>query len=131
MAFTTYGGNLALTFLLTTGSVAGRPTSWHVALHTGDPGVAGTANEVVVGTDPDYVRKSITFATPASRQALSNAAVSWTAGTTAGYNITHVSIWDAATAGNCLLAAAKPVVVAVTTGQVITFAIGEVIANAL
>jgi len=130
MAFTTHGGNLALAFLLTAGT-ATRPTAWHVALHTGDPGVAGTANELVVGTDPDYVRKSVTFATPASRQALSDAAVSWTAGTTAGYNITHVSIWDAATAGNCLLAAAKPVVVAVTTGKVTTFAIGEIIANAL
>jgi len=130
MAFTTYGGNLVLNFLLNT-ETATRPTAWWVALHTGDPGVAGTANELVVGTDPDYVRKSVTFAAAASRQALSAGAASWTAGTTAGYNITHVSIWDAETAGNCLLAAAKPVVVAVTTGAVTTFAIGEIIANAL
>ena len=56
-----YAENLVLTWLLTA-TAATRPSAWYVALHTGDPGETGASNEVVVGTDADYVRKAITFA---------------------------------------------------------------------
>lgn len=102
--FTNHGEELALTWLFTTSS-ATRPTAWYAALHDGDPGETG-ANEVVVGTDADYVRKSVTFDDPVSDsgQVLSNVQASWTAASGATpYIITYVSIWDAATSGNCLM----------------------------
>jgi hypothetical protein len=49
---------LALNFLLNT-QTATRPTTWYVALHTGDPGEAGTANEVA--NLYSYARTAITF----------------------------------------------------------------------
>lgn len=104
-ALTNFAENLLLTWLMTDAAAPTRPTAWYAALHTGDPGEAGDANEVVVGTDADYVRKAVTFADPVSDsgQVLSEAQVAWTANSGAStYTITHVSIWDASTAGNCL-----------------------------
>ena len=42
MAFSTYGGNLALDWLLSNASVT-RPTAWYVSLHTADPGLTGAS----------------------------------------------------------------------------------------
>ena len=41
-AKTDYAENLALLYLMTDETYV-RPTAWFVALHTGDPGEAGTA----------------------------------------------------------------------------------------
>lgn len=127
---TNHGEDLLCTWLFTT-TAATRPTAWYVALHTGDPGEVGSANEVVVGTDADYVRKSVTFADPvaSSGQVLSNASVSWTVNSgSAGYTVTHASIWDASTAGNCLMKGQLPVSRTLAASGVLTFAIGEIIA---
>ena len=129
-ALTNYAEDLLLTWLFTASS-ATRPSAWYVALHTGDPGETGASSEVVVGTDADYVRDSITFDDPvaSSGQVLSDAAVSWTVDSaSAGYTVTHVSIWDAVTAGNCLMKGALPVPRALTANQVLTFSIGDIIA---
>ena len=77
MAFSTYGGNLVLDWLLSNASVT-RPTAWYVSLHTADPGLTG-ASEVTTGVDSDYVRKSVTFAAASALQKPSDAAVTWTA----------------------------------------------------
>lgn len=68
-----------------------------VKLHLGDPGSAGTANPAVETT-----RKQATFGDAAATRAISNtAAAEWTnVSTTETY--THVSFWDASTAGNFL-----------------------------
>lgn len=127
---TNFGEDLLVTWMFTT-SAATRPTAWFVALHTGDPGETGADDEVVVGTDADYVRKAITFDDPVSGsgQCLSDAAVSWTVDTgSAGYTVTHASIWDAETAGNCLMKGQLPVARTLVADGVLTFAIGEVIA---
>lgn len=54
---------LALNFLLNT-QTATRPTTWYIALHTGDPGESGTANEVANAYN--YQRKEVAF-DPASQ----------------------------------------------------------------
>lgn len=74
-------------------------TSIHVQLHTGDPGDDGTLNQSYETT-----RKDVTFGaasggvmTSTDTQEWSN----WPSGG-AGEAITHFSLWDASTAGNCL-----------------------------
>lgn len=108
MAISTFAGNLVLDWLLST-ATATRPTAWYLALHVGDPGLTG-ANELVVGTDADYVRKAITFAAASGLTKATNAGVTWTADVAATtYVVTHIGIWDALTAGNFLMAGALAV----------------------
>jgi hypothetical protein len=127
-SLTDYSENLLLDWMMTTASVV-RPTGWHVALHTANPGETGASAEVTTGTDSDYVRKSITFGASASGQSESAGAVSWTVNAaSAGYTVSHISVWDAATSGNCLLKGALPVPRALVANQVLTFSIGDIIA---
>lgn len=89
-------------------------------LHTGDPGSAGTNNAAVETT-----RKQVTFGNAATGRAITNTAVlEWTnvAGTE---TVTHVSLWDAAAAGNFLgrddLSAAAPL----QAGDTLRIPVGE------
>jgi hypothetical protein len=83
------------------------PTAEYVKLHVGDPGAAGTANAAAGST----TRVVVTHAAPAGGAvALSGTAPSWTNGGTSE-TLTHVSVWDAATAGTFLYS------VALTTSQ--------------
>lgn len=117
---------LTLTWQFTTAS-ATRPTAWFVALHTADPGEVGTVAEVTVGLDADYVRQAVTFATPTTDVALSNAAVAFTVDVaSAGYTVTHFSIWSASTAGTCYGTGALPVPVVLAASATITFASGDI-----
>ena len=129
MSLSNFLEELLLKWVFTT-STATRPTAWFVALHTGDPGETGAANEVLVGTDADYVRKAITYADPVadSGQALSNAAVSWTAAVGASnYTVTHVSVHDALTGGNCFMYGALLVARDMVASGVLTFSTGDII----
>lgn len=95
------------------------PAVW-VKLHTGDPGSAGTSNAAAETT-----RKQATFGSAASGRAISNTAiVEWTnVSTTETY--THVSLWDASTAGTFLgrddLSSAAPV----NAGDTFRLPVGE------
>jgi hypothetical protein len=75
------------------------PSAFWIQLHTGDPGVAGTAN--IAG---NATRKLVAFATAAASGTISNTAVvSWSAGevdTTETYSFW--SAWTAATSGTFL-----------------------------
>ncbi len=95
-ALTNYGEDLALDTLLA-GTV-------YIALHTGDPGEDADQNEVTTAIDADYVRKAAAFAAGTGPRTLAaSPVVAWTVDTaSAGYTVTHISIWDAATAGNPL-----------------------------
>ena len=68
----------------------------YLQLHTGDPGEAGTSN---VATESDRV--AVTFGTATSGSLASSAAVTWT-NVAANETVTHWSMWDASTGGNCL-----------------------------
>ncbi|MGE4338837.1 MAG: hypothetical protein AB7E55_23090, partial [Pigmentiphaga sp.] len=67
-----FARNLLLDWLLTAGA-ATRPTTWFISLHVGDPGTTG-ANEVLVATDADYIRKAVVFGAAADGQAANTGA---------------------------------------------------------
>lgn len=85
-----------------------------VKLHTGDPGSAGTANASAVTT-----RNAITW-NAASAGAMTLATLASYAMTT-GETITHISIWDASTAGNFIESWALTAGVPVVNGSTLTF----------
>lgn len=96
---TNYAEKRALDYLLTGGVTV------FVELHTGDPGEDATDNEVTVALDADYVRKAVTMgaATLGVGKSVSTTAVSWTVNAaSAGYTITHLSLWDALSGGNAI-----------------------------
>jgi hypothetical protein len=70
----------------------------YVQLHTGDPGAAGTT-AVSAGST---TRNTITFAAPSGgSMAMSAMGGTWTNGGTSE-TLSHISLWDASTAGNFL-----------------------------
>ena len=78
------------------------PGSVFVKLHTGDPGSAGTSN-----ASANTTRPAITWAAAAAgSMAMNGTAPSWLAWASGTETITHVSLWDNATAGNFLASAA-------------------------
>jgi hypothetical protein len=73
----------------------------YVKLHTGDPGGAGTSNASSVTTRPE-----VTFGAAASGSMTSSNTPSWaTWAGDDGEEVTHISVWDAATEGDFLLSA--------------------------
>lgn len=95
---TNYLGNAWLNLLR--GTAFTSPSGLYVKLHVGDPGAAGTANASAVTG-----RIQATFAAP-SGGAISLASMAAQFAMTATETISHVSVWDAATGGNCLWTAA-------------------------
>lgn len=97
------------------------PAALWVKLHIGDPGAAGTAN-AAAETD----RIQAVFATPAAAGAISNTTASTWLAVAATEIYTHVSVWDASTAGTFIfsdqLAASK----SVDAGDDFTIAIGDI-----
>lgn len=90
------------------------PANVFLKLHTGDPGAAGTANVSAVTT-----RNSITFAA-ASGGSMSLSSVGSFSMTTTE-TISHVSIWDASSAGNFLQSCALTASVPVINGSTLSF----------
>jgi hypothetical protein len=86
----------------------------YMQLHTADPGAAGTTAVSAVTT-----RNAITWAAPSG----GSMALSSVAGysMTAAETITHVSFWDAATAGNFLQSAQLTASQAVISGSTLNF----------
>lgn len=83
----------------------------YVKLHLGDPGEAGTSNAAAETT-----RKSISFSAASGGSMASSATVEWTnVSTTETYS--HFSLWDNASAGNCLWSGALSSSAAVTAGD--------------
>lgn len=92
----------------------------YVQLHLGDPGSAGTSN-VAAETD----RVQATFGSAASGRAISNtAAIEWT-NVAATETYTHVSLWDASSAGNFLGRDDLSSSAAVTAGDTFRIPIGD------
>lgn len=91
------------------------PTEVYVALHTGDPGEAGGANEVQTADWPAYVRQDSTqgdtlansWSAPADGLSKNQKQLIWPVHDgAAAITITHFSLKDAATGGNTLVKAA-------------------------
>lgn len=82
-------------------------------LHTGDPGAAGTANASAVTT-----RNAVTWNAPSAGSMTLSALAAYSMTTTE--TITHISLWDASTAGNFLASAALSASKPVTNGDTLT-----------
>lgn len=86
----------------------------YVKLHTGDPGAAAASNASAVTT-----RNQLTLAAPAGGSAALSSLASYSM--TATETITHVSLWDASTAGNFIESWALSAGVPVISGSTLTF----------
>lgn len=106
-------------------ALAGRTTytasaGFFVKLHTGSPGAAGTTNAAANTT-----RQQVTFGSAASAGSIANtAAVTWTNVPNAE-TYTHVSFWDASSAGNFLGSDDLPASKTVAVADTFTIAIGD------
>lgn len=85
-----------------------------VKLHTGDPGSAATANASAV-TTRNAIAWNAASAGSMTLSTLANYAM------TASETITHISIWDASTAGNFIESWALSAGVPVVNGSTLTF----------
>lgn len=98
----------------------------YVSLHTADPTDAGTGAEVSGGA---YARASVTFAAAASGSKASNVAATFPAAAANWGTVTHVGIWDAATAGNLLMYGALAASSAINTGTTYSIPSGSLTAS--
>lgn len=88
----------------------------YVKLHTGDPGASGASNAAAGST----TRPAITWSAASSGAlAMTGTAPSWTNGGTSE-TLSHISFWDASTAGNFLGSAALSSSQAWASGNVYT-----------
>lgn len=117
MSLSNYGENAALDALFD-------GATRYVKLHVGDPGEDCTAN---AATETD--RAAITFGAAASGVSTSDSDADWL-GVAADETYSHVSIWDAATAGNPLGYGALNASKAVTTGDNFSLPAGDVTVTA-
>lgn len=97
---TDYGEGVAMAALFPS-----TPTALFVALHTGDPGEAGSANEVAAGSG--YARVSANF-TRTGGTATNDATITFGPATADKGTVTHVSIKDASSGGNTIWKKALP-----------------------
>lgn len=105
-SLTNYAETQILRYLFSASPVT-RPSAWWVALHNGDPGETGAANEL-----PELQREQVTFGTPdASSRIFTEAEVNWDPPSPLPpdpddpHHITvasHWSVWTASSGGNCL-----------------------------
>lgn len=86
----------------------------YVKLHVGDPGASAANNPSAVTT-----RNAITWGAPAGGSMALSSLAAYTM--TTSETITHVSLWDASTAGNFLESWPLTSSVAVVNGSTLTF----------
>jgi len=94
-------------------------TTAYCKLHIGDPGEDGTNNAA-----GETTRKAISWAAASGGSMASNADLAWVSVSTTE-TLSHVSLWDASTAGNCLWVGAMTATHAVTAGDNFTIPSGS------
>lgn len=98
-ALSNYAESQVIKWLMTGGAVT-RPSAWYVALHTADPGETGASAEL---SGNGYARQSATFTEDTNGLVDNDADVTFGPNTTVNWGaVTHVSVWDAVSGGNCL-----------------------------
>lgn len=97
------------------------PAAIYVQLHTGDPGEDGTAN---VSAETD--RQEIQFGAASGGVITSTNTPTWDDWDAGPETITHISLWDASSAGNCLGHAALAAPKTVNNGDDIDLPAGDV-----
>jgi hypothetical protein len=121
MSFTNAFETDVLEWALTTTSVT-RPTAWYVALFTSDPTDTGSAGTELSGSA--YARVAATF-TVSGDTATNSGAVEFSAATGSWGTVTHIGIYDAASAGNILVHAALTSSKVIDTGDVFRIPAGD------
>jgi hypothetical protein len=96
------------------------PSTVYVALHTADPGETG-ASEVTGGS---YARQAVTFGAASGGAVSNTGAINFPA--MPAVTVTHASLWDASTAGNCLWTGALAASKVINSGDTPTFPIGDI-----
>lgn len=95
------------------------PAAFYVKLHTADPGASGAT-----AAAGNTTRQAVTFSAASAGAITNSAAVTWTSvSTTETYS--HVSFWDASTAGNFIGSDALNASRAVTAGDTFEIPIGD------
>jgi hypothetical protein len=97
------------------------PAAVYVKLHTGAPGEDGTAN-----ASANTTREAITFGAASNGVITSSNSPEWASWSAGSETISHVSLWDASTAGNCLAAGALAASKAVANGDTFRLPSGQV-----
>ena len=102
------------------------PSTFYVSLHTGSPGETGASNEISGGS---YARKSVAYTaewTAASGGSIQNVNPIEFVQSTANWGvITHFAVWDAVSAGNCLVYGALAASKTVNNGDYFEFGAGD------
>lgn len=107
--------NVANKFLdLLRGTAWTAPSGLYVKLHTGDPGSAGASNASGVTT-----RNQLTLNAASSGSSTLSSLSSYSM--TGTETISHVSVWDASSAGNFLFSGALTASKSVTSGDTLSF----------
>ena len=95
------------------------PAAFYVKLHIGDPGAAGASNAA-----GETTRQQATFSAASAGAITTSAALTWTNVSTTE-TISHVSFWDASSAGNFLGSDALNTSRSVTAGDTFEIAAGD------
>ena len=97
------------------------PATKYLALYTAAPGETGGGTEVSGGA---YARQSVAFTTTGNTTS-NSAAVEFPTATAAFGTVTHVGVFDAATAGNLMAYATLSSSKAIATGDVFRVPTGD------
>ena len=98
-ALTNYAESQIIKWLMTNAAIT-RPSAWYVALHTADPTETGAVGEL---SGNGYARQSATFTEDTNGLVDNDADVVFGPNTGSNWGlVSHVSVWDALTTGNCL-----------------------------
>lgn len=122
MSFSNTFETRVLTWVFTTDG-ATRPTAWYVALFTSNPDEDASGTEVST-SGTAYARQSATF-TVSGNEATNSAAVEFPTATASYGTVTHVGVFDAASAGNLIAYAALTTSKAIDTGDVFRIPSGD------
>lgn len=120
MSLTNAFETTVLQFAFTAGAVT-RPTVWYVGLFTAAPSEAGGGTEVAGGA---YGRQTATFSATGNL-ATNTAAIEWPTAGSAWGTLTHIAIFDAATAGTMLAYAPLTAAKIIDTGDVFRIPAGD------
>jgi hypothetical protein len=99
------------------------PTTKYLALYTAAPGETGGGTEVTT-SGTAYARQSVAFTTTGNTTS-NSAAVEFPTATASFGTVTHVGVFDAATAGNLMAYATLSSSKAIATGDVFRVPTGD------
>lgn len=124
--FTDYTENNVRDWMSQGSSMPSAPGTVYVALHTSDPGETPDGSTEVSGGS--YAREGVSAGSgwSTSQGSFSNAStISFTQATGDWGTISHVSLWDASTNGNCLAAFDLDSNVTINTNDTLEFNSGQ------